>query len=115
MIILLIAFISAILSVSLDFLIYQEYAESPAVARIAMIAMTTISSIRVKPDCSLSFFERDIMFFIIFLYPKNQIGVYHVFRKWSGFMKLFSRHLRMTVMRIKQLAVGIFPVLQEQQ
>ena len=42
---------SAILVVSLAFLIYPPYAESQAVARIAMIAITTISSINVKPDC----------------------------------------------------------------
>jgi hypothetical protein len=30
---------------------YPVYAERPAVARIAMIAITTINSISVKPDC----------------------------------------------------------------
>jgi hypothetical protein len=48
---LLIAAISAIRVASRAFLIYPVYAERPAVARIAMIAITTISSIRVKPDC----------------------------------------------------------------
>jgi hypothetical protein len=37
--------------VSLAFLIYPVYAERPAVARIAMIAITTMSSIRVNPEC----------------------------------------------------------------
>lgn len=47
----LMALISAILVVSLAFLRYPPYAERPAVARMAMIAITTMSSIRVKPDC----------------------------------------------------------------
>jgi len=51
---------SAIRVASRAFLIYPVYAESQAVARIAMIAITTISSIRVKPDCLREVQERDI-------------------------------------------------------
>ncbi len=56
-IIVLIAAKSAIRVVSRAFLIYPVYAERPAVARIAMMAMTTMSSMSVKPDC---FFIRKI-------------------------------------------------------
>jgi hypothetical protein len=49
--IVLIAEISAIRVASRAFLIYPVYAERPAVARIAMIAITTINSISVNPDC----------------------------------------------------------------